>query len=171
MKSPFLPFTTKQDIPWLIPRMVSFATDTLVMKQYNTNEHNGNEVTHIDITQIATGGVVTTESRILDWTLRDHKDHVFGDVKLKSRWVNLKNAKEDRNDDDENVEVDEFLKRGWDDDLDGEHVQTWGESEKKGWIANQVCGALYYFVVHLLRIPIYTSSPLLKLQLRHHSIH
>lgn len=111
---------------------------------------------------------MTNESRILDWTLRDHKDHIFGDVKLKSRWVKLKNLKSskenatDRSDDrntneaqaqavaeeakKENIDldaVDEFLIKGWEEqEQEQQHVQTWGESERKGWIANQVCDAL-----------------------------
>lgn len=76
--------------------------------------------------QVATGGLGTTELRALDWTLRDHKDNIFGEVQAKSRWVKL-----------EDVDDDEFLKTGWD-DMTGEHVQTWAESKTNGWTANQV---------------------------------
>jgi hypothetical protein len=75
---------------------------------------------------VATGGITTVEYRILDWTFRDHQDHVFGKVKLRSRWVKAGDVD------------DEFLKMGWDDDFEGEHVQTWAESTANGWVANQV---------------------------------
>lgn len=169
--------------------MVSFATITLNIKQHTTTTTTPvstatahpsppdalkNEITHIEITQIVTpGGIVSTESRVLDWTLRDHRDHVFGDVKLKARWVRLRDLKTFKKeevmdegyedgievqaqtqaqaqhgnvdgDDEVNVDVvDEFLITGWEhqaeeQDQEQKYVQTWGESERKGWIATQV---------------------------------
>lgn len=35
------------------------------------------------------------------------------------------------------VDDDDFLKKGWD-DLEGEHVQSYVESEGGGWTADQV---------------------------------
>lgn len=83
-------------------------------------------ITHIDTQQVGTGGLGSTELRALDWKFREHKDNIFGEVQAKSRWVKL-----------EDVDDDEFLKTGWD-DMKGEHVQAWAESEAKGWTANQV---------------------------------
>lgn len=43
------------------------------------------------------------------------------------------------------LEGDEFLKKGWD-DLEGEHMQSWVESEENKWTAEQV-GSLFLFGV------------------------
>lgn len=41
------------------------------------------------------------------------------------------------------LEGDEFLKKGWD-DLEGEHVHSWVESEENKWTAEQVsCRSLF----------------------------
>lgn len=43
---------------------------------------------HIDIDQVATGGIRgTTEKRITDWAEREHSDHIFGTVVGQSRLV------------------------------------------------------------------------------------
>jgi hypothetical protein len=75
---------------------------------------------------VVTGGITTFESRILDWTFRQRHDIIFGEVKLKSRWVELAD-----------VDDDDFLQNGWD-DLHGRHVQTWIESVSDKWSVNEV---------------------------------
>lgn len=100
------------------------ATVTLSVSQYT----DANSTTHIDIKQVATGGISgTTEDRTLDWTYRDHKDGIFGSVKGKSRWTKLTEIDDD----------DKFLKEGWPDSK-GEFVQSYVESKDSGWTANQV---------------------------------
>lgn len=47
-------------------------------------------------------------------------------MKGKSRWIKL-----------EDVDDDEFLKTGWD-DMEGEHIQGYVESNTNGWTADQV---------------------------------
>lgn len=43
---------------------------------------------HIDIEQTATGGLKgTSEKRSLDWQPRPHKDHIFGSVEGRTRFV------------------------------------------------------------------------------------
>ncbi|KAL9098725.1 MAG: hypothetical protein Q9187_009611, partial [Circinaria calcarea] len=87
--------------------------------------------THIDITQTATGGIKgTTELRTLDWTLRGHKDGIFGEVKGKSRWASLKDLKG----------ADEWLRGPFLDEDGGVRVQAWVESIGGGWTAEQVWG-------------------------------
>lgn len=76
--------------------------------------------------QTATGGLGSTELRALDWKFRDHNDNIFGEVRVKTRWVKL-----------DKIDDDDFLKTGWD-DLKGDHVQSWAESKTNGWTANQV---------------------------------
>ncbi|KAK3178900.1 hypothetical protein OEA41_001037 [Lepraria neglecta] len=112
-----------QGVGWFLRKAISFATVTLTVKQYVDKDG----LTHIDIQQVATGGVQgTTENRTLDWTWRDHKDGIFGNVKGKSRWVKLVD-----------VDDDDFLKIGYD-DMEGEHVQAYAENDENGWTANQV---------------------------------
>ena len=107
-------------------KAISFATVTLTVKQYISSSDS---LTHIDILQVATGGVSsTTENRTLDWEWRDHTDKIFGTLKGRSRWVKLGD-----------VDDDAFLKEGYD-DMEGEHVQSYVENEEKGWTADQVWG-------------------------------
>lgn len=103
------------------------ATVTLTITEYV--DDTADKYTHIDIHQVATGGVgATTEKRTLDYTFREHSDRIFGKVKGKSRWIKL-----------EDVDDDDFLKTGFD-DMEGEHVQAWAESVDNGWTANQIWG-------------------------------
>lgn len=104
------------------------ATVTLTISEYVDKDTS---LTHVDIKQVATGGISgTTENRTLDWTYRDHKDGIFGSVKGKSRWVKL-----------DDVDDDEFLKKGFE-DMEGEHIQAYAESNDNGWTANQVSGSV-----------------------------
>ena len=119
----FPPPLAQQGVSWFLRKAISFATVTLTVKQYVDKDG----LTHIDIQQVATGGISgTTENRTLDWTWRDHKDGIFGQVKGKSRWVKL-----------EDVDDDEFLKTGYD-DMEGEHIQSYVENDENGWTADQV---------------------------------
>lgn len=102
-------------------RAIALATVTLTVKEYIADD-----LTHIDIEQVATGGITSTENRTLDWEFRDHTDRIFGAVSGKSRWVKLAD-----------VDDDKFLKEGFD-DMEGEHVQSWVESKGGGWTADQV---------------------------------
>ncbi|MCJ1272617.1 hypothetical protein MMC21_000403 [Puttea exsequens] len=113
-----------QGVGWFLRKAISLATITLTITEYIKDDS-----THVDISQVATGGVGgTTEKRILDWTYRDHEDRIFGKIKGKSRWVKLAD-----------VDDDKFLKEGYD-DMDGEHIQGYVESYNNGWTADQVWG-------------------------------
>lgn len=108
-------------------KAIALATVTIVVTQYEDTEDPPRS--HIDISQTATGGIKgTTELRTLDWVYRDHQDGIFGKLKGKSRWVKLGD-----------VDDDAFLKEGWD-DMEGEHVQAYVESDGNGWTADQVWG-------------------------------
>jgi hypothetical protein len=121
-----------QGIGWLTRKAIGFATVTLHVKQYNDD----NAVTHIDIDQTATGGIKgTSENRTLDWTFREHQDHIFGKLNGKNRWVTL------------DLVDDDFLTAEW---LEGEeekagpkgetHVQSFVQNDEKGWTAEQIWG-------------------------------
>ncbi|KAI4282840.1 MAG: hypothetical protein L6R38_002641 [Xanthoria sp. 2 TBL-2021] len=128
-----------QGVGWFLRRAIALATITLTVTEYTKDD-----LTHIDISQVASpGGITSVENRTLDWEYRDHTDKIFGAVKGKSRWVKLSD-----------VDDDDFLKKGWD-DLEGEHVQSYVESEGGGWTADQVWGfeildGKRYYVRHVV---------------------
>jgi len=123
-----------QGVSWMTRKAIAWATVTLHCKQYTTDDGH----THIDIDQTATGGIKgTSERRELDWTLRSHSDHLFGNLSGKSRWISI-----------DNPEIpDEFLKEGWQEGEEenggpnGErHVESFVANEEKGWTAEQIWG-------------------------------
>ncbi|KAL8714824.1 MAG: hypothetical protein Q9220_001337 [cf. Caloplaca sp. 1 TL-2023] len=130
-----------QGVGWFMRRAIALATVTLTVSEYI----DSSSTTHIDIDQVATGGITSTELRTLDWEFREHSDRIFGDVKGKSRWVKLGDLDKDE---------EEFLKKGYD-DLEGEHVQSYVESKGGGWTADQVWGfelldGKRYYVRHVI---------------------
>lgn len=107
---------------------------TLSVKQYNEAG-----VEHIDISQVATGGIGgTTEQRALDWVDRGHSDQLFGDVKGKNRWVSDLSAGESG----EGGPLDPYLVEGWNlaDKEPGQYLQSWVINEKAKWTAEQIWG-------------------------------
>lgn len=121
----FEPILSLQGIGWVTRKAIGVATITLHVKQY---EEEG--VTHIDIDQIATGGVKgTAEKRQLTWEQREHYDHVFGQVKGQCRYVKL-----DQIDD-------EFLKSHWAKEMEGaEFIEDNVQSMTNDWVAHQLWG-------------------------------
>lgn len=76
----------QQGINWVTRKAISFATVTLVVKEYPDSEDA--KVVHIDIDQVLTGGLKgTSEKRISDWEEREHQDHIFGKVLGRSRLI------------------------------------------------------------------------------------
>jgi hypothetical protein len=112
-------------VGWLTRKAIGLATVTLHIKEYEDDEGK----THVDIQQMATGGVKgTTENRTLDNTFREHSDWLFGNVKGRTGWVASK------------AEItDEFLLKGWE-DAQTEFVVGYVESLDRGWTATQVWG-------------------------------
>jgi len=121
-----------QGVGWWRRRAIGLATVTLDVKQYVGDDGKP----HIDIDQTATGGIKGTfEKRTLDWEIRAHTDHIFGDLKGRSRYLNL------------DAVEDPFLKDGW---LEGDeekggpngevHIESWVENEERGWTADQIWG-------------------------------
>jgi len=119
-----------QGISWLTRRAIGLATITLYAKHYKDDDG----VEHIDIQQTLTGGISgTIENRILDWTFREHEDHLFGAVLGRSRRVKLDQIEND------------FLRSGWLPDTE-EHgaINSYVKSDtpKSGttWTAEQIWG-------------------------------
>lgn len=126
----FDPILAMQGVGWFLRKAIRLATITLTITQY---VEPGTNITHIDIAQVATGGIGgTTERRTLDWTIREHKDGIFGECKGKSRWVKLHDLEEGPDK--------EWFSQGWLEEDGGEHVQAWVTNEKNGWTAVQVWG-------------------------------
>lgn len=124
-----------QGVGWMMRKAIAWATVTLAIKQYVDDAG----LTHIDTDQTATGGIKgTQELRRLDWVERSHDDHIFGQLKGKSRWAATGSPEFDA--------LDAFLTDGWLED--GEQAGPGGEShvhsrvvnEEKGWTAEQIWG-------------------------------
>ncbi|KAI9445315.1 hypothetical protein H4582DRAFT_1806344 [Lactarius indigo] len=119
-----------QGVGWWMRSAIALATVTLYIKHYKDE----NDVEHIEIDQRLTGGVPGTfENRTLDWTPREHNDHLFGPVVGKSRRVKLD-------------ELDnEYLRKGWLQDTEqhgaiNAHAQSDTPKSGKTWIAEQIWG-------------------------------
>jgi len=121
----------QQGVGWLTRKAIALATITLHTKEYVDDA----SVTHIDIEQTATGGIKgTTELRVLDNQFREHTDHIFGELKGRSRWFKLSDL--DESDYDE-----KYLKEGWEKAIvDGEAIESFVENGKAGWTARQIWG-------------------------------
>jgi hypothetical protein len=65
-----------QGIGWFTRKTISIATITLHVRHYKEEA----DVEHIDIKQTITGIEGNEENRTYDWTEREHKDKVFGDI-------------------------------------------------------------------------------------------
>jgi hypothetical protein len=89
-------------------------------------------VEHIDISQTISGGFEgTREERILDWSVRDHHDHLFGYVLGKSKREKVGNLEH------------EYLKKNWTPDtvehnVVYSHVESDREKSGTSWTAIQV---------------------------------
>jgi hypothetical protein len=116
-----------QGVSWITRRVIQMGTITL---HINHHKDDGG-VEHIDIDQALTGLPSTTERRTLDWTSRDHEDHIFGAVIAKSRRSMV-----------ENISV-PFLRKGWLlDDIEHGLIESYAESDtpksKMTWNVSQV---------------------------------
>ncbi|KAJ4287207.1 hypothetical protein N0V90_012605 [Kalmusia sp. IMI 367209] len=124
---------------WLILHSDIHLTDTKIPE----GNASAGEVLHIDIDQIATGGMKgTSEHRALDWMYRPHSDWLFGDLQGRSRLSTLeavlKEAKEEGGVKEKDAE---FLAEGWlPETRDGEVVESWVDNDGKKWTGWQIWG-------------------------------
>jgi len=63
-----------QGVGWLTRKAISLSTVTLYINHFK------DDVERINIKQTISGIEGTEENRTLDWTEREHKDKLFGDV-------------------------------------------------------------------------------------------
>ncbi|KAG6041552.1 hypothetical protein E4U41_003568 [Claviceps citrina] len=121
-----------QGIGYVIRTAISYATISIAVNQYEAVPKPPNEsavpVTHIDITQSASGLTSTQENRCVDDTPREHTDWLFGTVRGRTKWVGLDDI------------GDTYLKSGWEVEGDGRFIWSHVESCDAGWTADQVWG-------------------------------
>ncbi|OAG43201.1 hypothetical protein AYO21_02487 [Fonsecaea monophora] len=131
------PMLEFQGVPWLKRKIILLATVTLSVKEYIDDK----DTTHIDLDQTATGGIQgTRELRTLDWSETIHRDHIFGTLKSRNRWVSDLKTCESGN----GGPLDQYLTEGWLDEKVGPNgegfVQNWVINEERGWTAEQIWG-------------------------------
>lgn len=120
-----------QGMSWILRRAVSYSAVQL----HITSTTDASQKVHIDIEQTSTGGFKNNEERVLDWEWREATDAIFGKVKGRTRWCDIKEID------------DEFLREGWDakslEEAGGEVVNAYVESvglKGEQWTADQVWG-------------------------------
>ncbi|KFY71285.1 hypothetical protein V499_08503 [Pseudogymnoascus sp. VKM F-103] len=126
------PVLTLQGVGWLKRKAIGLATITL-----SITEKVVDGLTIIDIESTGTGGIQgTAEHRELNWSEREHEDHVFGPLTGQTKWLDNKGADWDA--------LDSFQKEGWLDERVGPngepHILTTAVSKTNGWTAIQVWG-------------------------------
>jgi hypothetical protein len=126
------PVLSLQGVGWLKRKAIGLATITL-----SISEKVEDGTTIIDIESTGTGGIQgTAEHREVNWTEREHEDHVFGPIAGRTKWLDNKGADWDA--------LDSFQKDGWLDEKVGPngepHIYTIAVSKTNGWTAIQVWG-------------------------------
>jgi hypothetical protein len=119
---------TLQGISWFTRKAIAIATITLTITQTP-----GPPAT-INIVQVATGGLGTSEERVLNWEPRAHSDKIFGAVHGKSRFATVADLAPG-----EGLEQKDFLTHGWEEGAD-EWIQSVAISDDAGWTAIQLWG-------------------------------
>ncbi|KAI9828690.1 MAG: hypothetical protein M1832_001793 [Thelocarpon impressellum] len=136
------PLLAMQHVSWFTRTAISLATITLTVTQ--TPETADGPAT-INIAQVATGGISgTTENRVLDWTPREHSDHIFGRLEGRSRFLPLAEV------------ADDFLRHGWEEAIaETGTVQSLVKAVDSDWSAEQIWGfeqldGTRYYVRHVV---------------------
>ncbi|RPB14324.1 hypothetical protein P167DRAFT_534164 [Morchella conica CCBAS932] len=131
---------TLQGISWWTRKGIALANLCLDIKHYRDDDG----VEHIDIVQTLTGGIQgTTELRTLDWTEREHEDHIFGKLRGKSRRVKPSGLDDD------------FLKKNFLPEVETDcAVESYVVNDANKWTAQQIWGFetindIRYYVRHL----------------------
>lgn len=73
-----------QGVGWLVRQAASYSTVTVNMKQYARPEDG---VVCLDVDQVSTGGIRSTEERVLNWEWFEKNDRIWGKVRGKARLV------------------------------------------------------------------------------------
>ena len=73
-----------QGVGWLVRQAAAYSTVTVNMKQYARPEDG---VVCLDVDQVSTGGIRSTEERVLNWEWFEKNDRIWGKVRGKARLV------------------------------------------------------------------------------------
>ncbi|KAF2013557.1 hypothetical protein BU24DRAFT_494010 [Aaosphaeria arxii CBS 175.79] len=140
ISDPIDPVLSLQGISWLTRRAVTLAT---VHQHLSTTTDAESGARKITIEQFATGGLKgTTETRIFNWTYKDHSDWLFGDVRGKTRTNSLAAIRAENAGNPVLKEDAEYLVTGWLEENQGEGgvIESYVENDKAGWTGWQVWG-------------------------------
>ncbi|KAF7160310.1 hypothetical protein CNMCM5623_005830 [Aspergillus felis] len=86
ISDPSDPILSFQGVSWVTRKAISYATVTLIVKEYADSQDA--KLLHVDIDQVLTGGLKgTSEKRQTDWVAREHNDHIFGKLMGQSRLI------------------------------------------------------------------------------------
>lgn len=133
------PLLILQGIGWWTRKAIGLATVVLTIKEYTKDG-----LIHIDITQVASGLSTSQEDRVLNWTEVPHDDKIFGQLRGKSRMFEKDSFSMAGSGGADDATFLQGLKlKDMSTDtafVDDEHVQSYVESEKGGWTAEQVWG-------------------------------
>ncbi|KAI9802206.1 MAG: hypothetical protein M1825_002927 [Sarcosagium campestre] len=128
------PLLALQGISWFTRKIIQMSSVTLDVTQTLDPAASEDGFIHISIVQTLSGGLAgTTENRVLDWTAREHEDHIFGKVSGRSRFTSVDGLEGDK---------DDFLKTGWREESlapDGV-VESVVDSLTDEWSARQIWG-------------------------------
>ena len=69
-----------QGVGWLVRQAAAHSTVTATIKQYNKDG-----IIHLDVNQVSTGNITSSEERILDWEWKEKDDKIWGKVRGKAR--------------------------------------------------------------------------------------
>jgi hypothetical protein len=73
-----------QGVGWLVRQAAAYSTVTVKMSQYARPEDG---VVCLDVDQVSTGGIRSTEERVLNWEWFEKNDRIWGKVRGKARLV------------------------------------------------------------------------------------
>lgn len=121
------PVLKMQGVGWLVRQAASYSTITVKMAQYARAEDG---VVCLDVDQVSTGGIRSTEERVLNWEWFEKNDRIWGKVRGKARIIKLSE-----------LEADDYLKSGWAQDcVEGDVIEMQVDSLTDTWTAQQVWG-------------------------------
>jgi hypothetical protein len=69
-----------QGVGWLVRQAAAYSTVTATMKQYVKDG-----TVCLDVDQVSTGGIRSTEERVLNWEWFEKDDRIWGKVRGKAR--------------------------------------------------------------------------------------
>lgn len=71
-----------QSVGWIVRQAAAYSNISITMKQY---AEAGTGTVRLDVDQASTGGIRSSEERVLDWEWREKDDKIWGKVRGRSR--------------------------------------------------------------------------------------